>query len=291
GARRDHPGARRPLVPRSRCPTAHGGMGQHALHCPQHLRLCPLAADRPRPGTGAVGHCGNAAQRRSPRCDRSGEAHMKPLAVERLTVTYPNGRRALDNVDLHIDEGQRTAVVGRSGSGKTTLVRTVLGLLPAGTTVEGSVRVAGTEVLGTSRRTLRELRGRFLGYIPQNPHTACDPLRTVGHHVTEAWTAHRATPPAGAVAAGLTSVGIGDAGQRARQHPHQWSGGMLQRATLVAAGAHDPRLTLADEPTSALDAALADEVLDLVTRQCTALLLISHDLGLVGNHADQVLVL
>jgi len=216
---------------------------------------------------------------------------MKPLAVDRLTVTYPNGRRALDNVDLHIDEGQRTAVVGRSGSGKTTLVRAILGLLPAGTTVEGSVRVTGTEILGTSPRTLRELRGRFLGYVPQNPHTACDPLRTVGHHVTEAWTAHRATPPVGAVTAGLSSVGIDNAGERVRQHPHQWSGGMLQRATPVAAGAHDPRLTLADEPTSALDAALADEVLELVTRQCTALLLISHDLGLVGDHADRVVIL
>ena len=216
---------------------------------------------------------------------------MTPLEVDRLTVTYPNGHRVLDNVDLHIDAGQRVAVVGRSGSGKTTLVRAILGLLPAGTTVDGSVRVAGSEIVGASHRTLRDIRGRWLGYVPQNPYTACDPLRTVGHHVAEAWRVHRERPSAGTIDSGLTSVGIDDARNRTRQHPHQWSGGMLQRATLVAAGAHAPRVTLADEPTSALDAALADDVLELLTRQRAALLLISHDLGLVGNHADQVLVL
>lgn len=216
---------------------------------------------------------------------------MNPLDVAGLTVTYPNGLRALDNVTLRIDEGRRVAVVGRSGSGKTTLVRAVLGLLPAGTTVEGRVRVAGTDILGAPERVLSGLRGRALGYVPQNPYTACDPLRTVGHHVAEAWAAHRETPPAGAVAANLTSVGIDSAGNRAQQHPHQWSGGMLQRATLVAAGVHDPQLTLADEPTSALDAALADDVLTLVADQCAALLLISHDLGLVGRHAEDVVVL
>lgn len=216
---------------------------------------------------------------------------MIPLDVDRLTVTYPNGLRALDNVTLRIDESQRVAVVGRSGSGKTTLVRAILGLLPAGTMVEGSVRVAGTDILGAPERVLRGLRGRALGYVPQNPYIACDPLRTVGHHVAEAWAAHRETPPAGAVAANLTSVGIDSAGYRAQQHPHQWSGGMLQRATLVASGVHEPQLTLADEPTSALDAPLADDMLTLVADQCTALLLISHDLGLVGRHAEDVVVL
>lgn len=215
---------------------------------------------------------------------------MRPLEVDGLTVTYPSGTRALDNVTLRIDEGQRVAVVGRSGSGKTTLVRATLGLLPSGTTVEGSVRVAGTEILGAPERVLRGLRGRALGYVPQNPYTACDPLRTVRNHVAEAWAAHRETPPSGAIPANLASVGINQAARRAQQYPHQWSGGMLQRATLVASGVHDPQLTLADEPTSALDATLADDVLTLVADQSAALLLISHDLGLVGRHADDVLV-
>ena len=214
-----------------------------------------------------------------------------PLEVEGLTVRYPDGRTALDGLDLTVGPGERWALVGRSGSGKTTLVRAVLGLLPPGTGVSGSVRVGGREVLGATGKTLRELRGLVVGYVPQDPFAACDPLRTVGHHVGQAWAAHRRRPPAGAVVSSLTGVGIARAGQRVAQHPHQWSGGMLQRATLVAATAHTPLLTLADEPTSALDAELADDVLDLVRRTCGALLLISHDLALVARHAESVLVL
>ena len=214
-----------------------------------------------------------------------------PLVVEGLTVRYPGGRVALDDVDLTVGAGERWAVVGRSGSGKTTLVRAILGLLPPGTQVSGSVRVGGREVLGASDAQLRALRGLVVGYVPQDPFAACDPLRTVGHHVTQAWAAHRSRPPAGAVPAALEGVGIADAEHRQAQYPHQWSGGMLQRATLVAATAHTPLLTLADEPTSALDAELADDVLDLVRRTCGALLLISHDLALVARHAGSVLVL
>ena len=214
-----------------------------------------------------------------------------PLVVEGLTVRYPDGYRALDGLDLRVGAHERWALVGRSGSGKTTLLRAVLGLLPPGSRATGSVRVGGTEVLGAPARVLRGLRGLVAGYVPQDPFAACDPLRAVGHHVAEAWTAHRRTPPAGAVVGGLTGVGIADAAARAGQRPHQWSGGMLQRATLLAATAHDPLLTLADEPTSALDAELADDVLALVRRRCGALLLISHDLALVARHAESVLVL
>lgn len=216
---------------------------------------------------------------------------MTALVVERLTVTYPDGRRALDGLSLEIGAGGRQAVVGRSGSGKTTLVRAILGLLPPGTRAEGSIRVDGQEVLGRTDSGLRGLRGRVIGYVPQDPFAACDPLRTVGHHVGEAWRAHGERPPDGAVASALTEVGIAAAQERCRQHPHQWSGGMLQRATLLAATAHNPLLTLADEPTSALDTELADDVLDLVRRRCGALLLISHDLALVARHTDAVVVL
>ncbi|MFC5993229.1 ABC transporter ATP-binding protein [Pseudonocardia hispaniensis] len=216
---------------------------------------------------------------------------MTPLVVQDLTVTYPNGHRALTDVALTVRGGERCALVGRSGSGKTTLVRAILGLLPAGTRTTGSIRVDGREVLGAPEHTLRRLRGLLVGYVPQDPFAACDPLRTVGHHVAEAWTAHGRTPPTGAIGAALGAVGIADAARRARHHPHQWSGGMLQRATLVAGTAHTPVLTLADEPTSALDTELADEALDLLRRCCGALLLISHDLALVARHAESVLVL
>lgn len=218
---------------------------------------------------------------------------MRPpaLVVDDLTVTYPNGHRALDGVSLRVDAGERWGVVGRSGSGKTTLVRAILGLLPAGSRATGSVRVASREMLRAPEPVLRALRGPVVGYVPQDPFSACDPLRTVGHHVGEAWATHGRPAPAGLVAARLSEVGIEDAARRARQYPHQWSGGMLQRATLVAGTAHTPPLTLADEPTSALDNELADEMLDLVRRSCGALLLISHDLALVARHTDAVVVL
>ncbi|SDG88054.1 ATP-binding cassette domain-containing protein [Pseudonocardia oroxyli] len=156
---------------------------------------------------------------------------MTALRVRDLTVVYPNGHRALESISLTVPAGERWAVVGRSGSGKTTLVRAVLGLLPAGTRVTGSIEVAGREIVGRPERELRALRGRAVGYVPQDPFAACDPLRSVGHHVEEAWRAHRLPVPAGAVAAGLAEVDIADPADRARRFPHQWSGGMLQRAT------------------------------------------------------------
>ncbi|MCZ2812011.1 ATP-binding cassette domain-containing protein [Modestobacter sp. VKM Ac-2979] len=213
------------------------------------------------------------------------------LEVRRLTVTYPNGFRGLSGIDLVVPDGGRLGVVGSSGCGKTTLVRTVLGLLPHGTEVTGSVRVGGREVTGCAERELRRRRGREIGYVAQDPYAACDPLHRVERHVAEAWTAHGLRPPEGAVVERLTGVGIPDAGRRAAQYPHQWSGGMLQRATTVAGTAHEPLLTLADEPTSALDAELSDGVLELLRRSCRSLVLVSHDLALVARHTDEVLVL
>ena len=216
---------------------------------------------------------------------------MPALSVTGLTVTYADGYTALRDIDVEIPAGERWAVVGRSGSGKTTLVRAVLGLLPPGAIATGSIRVDGHEVLGSTEPQLRALRGRTIGYVPQDPYAACDPGRTVGHHVAAAWRAHRLTPPPGRIVTDLEGVGIEGAARRAGRHPHTWSGGMLQRATIVAATAHAPPLTLADEPTSALDAELADDVLHLVRARSGALLLVSHDLTLVARHADQVLVL
>lgn len=211
-----------------------------------------------------------------------------PLDVRNLSVTYPSGLRALDGVDLRIEHGQRVGLVGRSGSGKTTLVRAVLGLLPPGSAVTGKVLVGGRDVFALGERERRALRGRSVGYVPQDPFAAYDPLRTVRHHVHEAWTAHRDRPPADACAR-LEDLGIAE--HRTVQHPHRWSGGMLQRATLVAATAHAPALVLADEPTSALDEELADDVLAEIVRASGAVLVISHDLALVGRHTDTVHVL
>lgn len=213
------------------------------------------------------------------------------LEVDHLRVIYPNGNVALDDVSFSIPEGGRLGLVGRSGSGKSTLIRAILGLLPTGSRVEGSITVGGESILGLDRETARSQRGTLIGYVGQDPYAACDPLRTVRHHVEEAWFAHRRKPPVGAVVDGLTEFGIAEAERRVGQRPHQWSGGMLQRATTLAATVHHPALTLADEPTSALDTQLADSALELLRKTCSSLLLVSHDLALVARHALEIVVL
>ncbi|GAA1017399.1 ABC transporter ATP-binding protein [Acrocarpospora pleiomorpha] len=213
------------------------------------------------------------------------------LTISGLDVRYPGGGRAVRGVDLSVAPGESFALAGESGCGKTSLARAVLGLLPPDARCAGSIRVGGVELVGAPKRTLRAVRGIEVGYVPQDPVTAFDPLRRVGHHVAQAWRAHRRTPPPGAVARLVAEMGIPDAAVRLRDWPHQWSGGMLQRATIAAAVAHRPRLVVADEPTSALDADLAGSVLTTLRAASPSLLLISHDLALIAEHADRVGVL
>lgn len=212
------------------------------------------------------------------------------LLVENLSVTYANGHRALDGVSLTIEAEGSLSIVGPSGCGKTTMLRAVLGLLPPGTVVTGRIEIDGHDVLTASPAALRELHGRSVGYVSQDPYAACDPLRRVRHHVAEAWVAVGEPAPSERIDAGLTRIGIPDPPRQSRQWPHQWSGGMLQRATTLAATVHDPSLTLADEPTSALDTDLADETLELLRSTSSALLLVTHDLALAVRHTDQVVV-
>lgn len=211
-----------------------------------------------------------------------------PLAVTDLHVRYGDGTEAVRGIDLTVRDGQRVAIVGESGCGKTSLLRACLGLLPPGAQATGSVLVAGTEVVGARPRVLRAMRGRIVGYVPQDPLRACDPLRRVVHHVEESWRAHGLQPERGTAGGLLAGLGIPAAALAG--YPHQWSGGMLQRATIAAATTHRPPLTLADEPTSALDADLADDVLDALSGTSRALLLVTHDLGLLRRHVDTIAI-
>jgi peptide/nickel transport system ATP-binding protein len=213
------------------------------------------------------------------------------LAINELSVVYGNGAEAVRGLTLEVGKGECLALVGESGCGKTTVALTILGLLPRRARPTGSVRVWDTEIVGASTGVLRDLRGTHVGYVAQDPYAACDPLRSVGHHVAEAWTAKGMRPPDGEVAARLTSLGIDHAKRRAKGRPHQWSGGMLQRATIAAANVHRPALTVADEPTSALDADRSDGVLKALREASNALLLVSHDLSLVARHSDRVAVM
>jgi peptide/nickel transport system ATP-binding protein len=157
--------------------------------------------------------------------------------------------------------------------------------------VTGSVRLGDQELLDLPRKAWRELRGRTVGYVGQDPFAACDPLRSVGHHIAEAWVVHKQRRPPADHLARLRTLGIRRAEALVRDRPHQWSGGMLQRATTVAASIFDPPLLVADEPTSALDADHADGVMLALRRASHAVLLVSHDLDLAARHADRIVVM
>jgi peptide/nickel transport system ATP-binding protein len=184
---------------------------------------------------------------------------------------------ALHDVDLTVAEGEVVALIGESGSGKSTLLDAVLGVLPPSAAVSGTVRPGGMR------------RGVEIGYVAQDPFGSCDPVWPVGHHVAEAWRVHGQRPPRGHIARRLAALGVAADGLRRR--PHTWSGGMLQRADLVAATAHEPALLLADEPTSALDAATAEAAMADLTRAARTVLVAGHDLALLTRHADEVYVL
>jgi peptide/nickel transport system ATP-binding protein len=213
------------------------------------------------------------------------------LNIDALTVTYAGGARAVRGISLQIDPGQCLGLVGESGCGKSSVAMAVLGLLPRTATISGSIRLGAQQVVGANEEELRQARGRRVGLVAQDPMRSFNPLLTVGTSVAEAWRVHGEQPPRGAVASALDTLGIPDAEHRMRHRPHQWSGGMLQRASIAAAGAHTPPLIVADEPTSALDADRADAVLDALRATGAGVLLISHDLALVARHSDQVAVM
>ncbi|ODT48001.1 ATP-binding cassette domain-containing protein [Devosia sp. 63-57] len=216
---------------------------------------------------------------------------MTLLSLTDLCVDYGDARLALNRVNLSVGAGECVALVGPSGSGKSTMARAILGLLPKGVAARGAVAFEGRDLLQLDEAALRPLRGRRIGYVAQDPYQACDPLRPVHDHVADAWHAHGLGLPDGAVANGLETAGITETAQRMWQYPHQWSGGMLQRASIAAATAHNPSLLIADEPTSALDADRADAILDMLKQSGSGILLISHDLELVLRHADRIALL
>ncbi|MEW1721988.1 ABC transporter ATP-binding protein [Streptomyces sp. NPDC093109] len=225
------------------------------------------------------------------------------LSVRGLTVSYGPGagprHTAVRDVGFDVPAGQVVALVGESGSGKSTTALAVLGLLPPGARVEsGTAAFEGTDLLGLPRRALRALRGRDIGYVPQDPTVSLDPTQRVGRQIAEALRVHGLATRAGA---GTRAVEIlGDAGldepaRRARQYPHELSGGMRQRVLIGIARACSPRLIVADEPTSALDVTVQRQVLDhldaLRRASGTAVLLVTHDLAVAADRAQHIVVL
>ncbi|MBP5942297.1 ABC transporter ATP-binding protein [Streptomyces sp. LBUM 1476] len=224
------------------------------------------------------------------------------LVVEGLRIGYRTAsgtHLAVDGLDLTARAGQITALVGESGSGKSSTAHALIGLLPVGGTVlGGSVRLQDEELTGLGERGWREVRGRRIGLIPQDPGVSLDPVKPVGAQVAEVLRVHglatRRDTPGRAVEL-LAEAGLPDPAQRARQYPHELSGGMRQRVLIAIATAARPRLLIADEPTSALDVTVQRRLLDhlqkLVTTTDTAMLLITHDLAVVADRAQHVVVM
>ena len=228
---------------------------------------------------------------------------MTPLLqVEDLRVSYATAGGlvpAVRGVSLAVEPGEVVAIVGESGSGKSTLAHAVAGLLPGSGRVDaGRVTLAEQELSGLSERAWRTVRGRRVGLVPQDPGVALNPVQRVGAQVAEVLTVHgladRRSAPARAVEL-LAEAGLPDAAARARQYPHELSGGMRQRVLIAIGIAARPQLLVADEPTSALDATVQRQILDrldeLVRATGTAVLLITHDLGVAADRADRLVVM
>ncbi|MGH9151049.1 MAG: ABC transporter ATP-binding protein [Acidimicrobiales bacterium] len=232
---------------------------------------------------------------------RAGGAGEPVLAVEDLSVTFatPDGPvHAARGVSFTVDEEEVVGIVGESGSGKSVTMMAVMGLLPRTATVTGSVRFRGEEILGLPDKQLRRYRGRKLAMIFQDPLTSLNPVFTVGDQIAEAIRVHQDVRRAQAMARAaelLDLVGIPNPVERTRQYPHEFSGGMRQRAMIAMAIANDPDVLIADEPTTALDVTIQAQILEVLDRAQqaarSAIVLITHDLGVVAGVADRVMVM
>ncbi|MEU2713712.1 ABC transporter ATP-binding protein [Streptomyces sp. NPDC007205] len=223
---------------------------------------------------------------------------MSLVEVTDLTVEF-GSLRAVDSLSFSLAKGAALALVGESGSGKSTVAGALLGLhRGTGARVAGSVRVAGTDVQGASDEELRRLRGAKAAMVFQDPLSSLDPYYAIGDQIAEVYRVHarvsRRSARARAVQV-LERVGIPDAARRSRSRPHEFSGGMRQRALIAMALACEPELLIADEPTTALDVTVQAQILDLLhtlrEETGTGLLLVTHDVGVAAESVDDILVM
>ena len=225
------------------------------------------------------------------------------LSVRDLTVafrTQDGMREVLHGITFDVMPGETVAIVGESGSGKSTTATAIVDLLPGtGTITGGSITLEGRPLTGLSRRDMEAVRGRDIGFVPQDPMSSLNPVWSIGFQVKEAVRANgvaqgRAAAKARTIEV-LQQAGLADAERRLHQYPHQFSGGMRQRALIGIGLAADPKLLIADEPTSALDVTVQRVILDhmasLTRDKGTSVLLITHDLGLAAERAEKIIVM
>lgn len=228
---------------------------------------------------------------------------MALLKVENLR-TYFHTRsgivKAVDGISYEVERGQTVGIVGESGSGKSVSCYSLLGLIqvPPGRLESGTAIFGGTDLLNCDPATLRAIRGKRISMIFQDPMTCLNPYIRVGEQLIEPLLVHEKVSHAKARERGLQAmkdVGILDADRRFNQYPHQFSGGMRQRIMIAMALITEPELLIADEPTTALDVTVQAQILDLIkklqVKTGTAVIFITHDLGIISGLADRVLVM
>jgi len=225
------------------------------------------------------------------------------LDVDELTVEFTAGRkvgRAVDRVSFGVDAGEVLGIVGESGSGKSMTAMAILGLIhPPGRVASGSIQFQGRDLRLLSAQELRKIRGRDVAMIFQDPMSSMNPVITVGSQIVEAIRLHRPNISTAAARTRaielLDLVRVPDAARRARQYPHELSGGLRQRSMIAMAIANEPALLIADEPTTALDVTIQAQILDLLQeiqlRSNRAMIIITHDLGVLAEYAHRVLVM
>jgi peptide/nickel transport system ATP-binding protein len=224
------------------------------------------------------------------------------LEVRDLKVHFPTDDglvKAVDGVSFAVERGETLGIVGESGSGKSVSMLTVMGLITKKQArLEGEVLFQGQNLLEASKEEMRTIRGSKISMIFQDPLTSLHPYYRVGDQIVEGLRAHRDISKADAMAQAvemLRRVGIPKPDERARQFPHEFSGGMRQRAMIAMALSLNPDLLIADEPTTALDVTVQAQILDLIVRLKdefeASVVIITHDLGVVAEHADDVMVM
>jgi peptide/nickel transport system ATP-binding protein len=224
------------------------------------------------------------------------------LEVQNLSVEFAGRRRtllAIDNVSFSIGGGETLGVVGESGAGKSLTGASIIGLLePPGRISAGRILLEGVDIARWPDRKMRTIRGRRIGIVFQDPLTSLHPLFTIGRQLVDTIRSHLPLSKSDAEARALEllrEVGIAGAEQRLAQYPHQFSGGMRQRVVIALALAADPKLIIADEPTTALDVSVQAQIIALLKSLClnrgAAVMLISHDMGLMAQAADRIAVL
>ncbi len=229
-------------------------------------------------------------------------ANRPLLDVRNLHVEFPTRRGrlvAVDDVSFHIDAGEVLGVVGESGAGKSLTGAAIIGLLePPGRIAGGEVLLDGKRIDNLPAEQLRRIRGRQIGAVFQDPLTSLDPLFTVGQQLTETITTHLDLSESEARNRAielLREVGIPGAERRIDHYPHQFSGGMRQRVVIALALCAQPRLIIADEPTTALDVSIQAQIITLLKRLCrdhgAAVMLVTHDMGVIAETADRVAVM